>query len=99
IQFNSSYGWTIGPSYTNYDVYTVAVHEVGHALGLLHSSSDTGNVLYPYYNAIKYGLSSDDIAGVRAVYSGGAPRTPDYYGLYAPNHVWQVAANIQSSIS
>jgi Matrixin/Glucodextranase, domain B len=50
----------------NVDLYSVALHETGHALGLGHSDQP-GAVMYPYYK-LSTGLTDDDIAGIRAVY-------------------------------
>ena len=50
----------------NVDLYSVALHEAGHALGLGHSDRP-GAVMYPYYK-LSTGLTDDDIAGIRALY-------------------------------
>lgn len=60
--------WNVGVSV---DLFTVVLHEAGHALGLGHSDEPTA-VMYPYYRQA-YGLTSDDIAGIQALY--GAPGT------------------------
>jgi hypothetical protein len=51
----------------DYDLYTVALHELGHALGLNHSSSASA-VMYSSYLGAMSGLGSDDIAGIRNIY-------------------------------
>ncbi len=67
--------WRIG---ADFDVFTVALHEAGHALGLGHSDSP-GSVMYPYYR-MTGGLTAEDIAGIQHLYgsvaSGSAPEQP-----------------------
>jgi hypothetical protein len=77
ITLSTRYRFRIG---ANYDLHSVLLHEVGHALGLGHSSA--GTVMYGAYTRIKAGLSADDIAGIRAMYGA---RTPDSYDAAAPN--------------
>jgi hypothetical protein len=56
----------------------VAMHEIGHSLGL-NESSVSSAVEYPTYTGRKMGLASDDITGIRSIYSANGPRTPDVY--------------------
>jgi hypothetical protein len=58
----------------NVDLYSVALHEAGHALGLGHSDRP-GAVMYPYYR-LSTGLTDDDIAGIRALYGSNVTPTP-----------------------
>ncbi|MHC4174808.1 MAG: matrixin family metalloprotease [Planctomycetota bacterium] len=55
-----------------YDFYTVALHELGHSLGLDHSSV-LGSVMWPNYGGALRTLTPDDIAGVQALYGIPAP--------------------------
>jgi peptidoglycan hydrolase-like protein with peptidoglycan-binding domain len=55
---------------------TVAVHEMGHALGLGHSSV-TSAVMYAYYSAGRTTLTSDDRAGIWSLYSPYAAQSGD----------------------
>lgn len=48
----------------------VAVHELGHSLGLSHSDL-RGAVMYPWYlhfPGLDFNLTTDDMLGIRAVY-------------------------------
>jgi hypothetical protein len=58
----------------NVDLYSVVLHEAGHALGLGHSDRP-GAVMYPYYK-LSAGLTDDDIAGIRALYGSNLAPTP-----------------------
>lgn len=49
------------------DFFTVALHEVGHALGLGHSNVE-GSVMHPSYGGLRRALHTDDIAGIQAIY-------------------------------
>lgn len=52
------------------DLVTVAAHEVGHTIGLDHTS-DGGALMQPYYNGSHRYLGWDDILGVQALYGRG----------------------------
>jgi hypothetical protein len=45
----------------------VALHEVGHSLGLQHST-DRNAVMFPIFTAGKSTLRTDDIAGIKTIY-------------------------------
>lgn len=45
-------------------MYTVLLHEFGHALGLKHNG-DPQSIMYPFIDKQKYYLTPDDIDGVR----------------------------------
>ncbi|XP_039600459.1 collagenase 3-like [Polypterus senegalus] len=61
-----------------YNLFLVAAHEFGHALGLGHSN-DPGALMYPIYNYVNPGtfsLSQDDIQGIQSLY-GPNPDVPN----------------------
>jgi hypothetical protein len=76
MQFNTGKSFSIGVG--GYDLQTVALHEIGHALGMYHSGY-TSAEMYANYNAIKNSLTSDDINGIRNIYSGGQARSQDSF--------------------
>jgi Ca2+-binding RTX toxin-like protein len=53
--------------WTPHSFFLVALHEIGHALGLDHETANLA-VMNPYYNSSLNSLQTDDISGMRAVY-------------------------------
>ncbi|XP_029302243.1 LOW QUALITY PROTEIN: collagenase 3-like [Cottoperca gobio] len=81
--FDEEENWTIDSS--AYNLFFVAAHELGHALGMSHST-DAGALMYPVYSyTTGYPLSEDDIEGIQALYGPNPnqrkvkpkPDTPD----------------------
>ena len=50
-----------------YDLQAILTHEAGHFLGLAHAA-DTTSIMYAYYKPGKIELTSDDVAGLCAIY-------------------------------
>jgi hypothetical protein len=78
IVVNSSVLWN---SY-GYDLPTVAIHELGHALGMDHSTL-TYAQMYAYYTGAKNILAADDIAGIQSIYGA---RPADRYDAQVSNN-------------
>ena len=76
LHFDDDERWVNSES-RNVDLLTVAAHEIGHTLGLAHSS-DPGALMYPSYDGPRRFLGDDDIAGIRELYgvSSGSPPAP-----------------------
>ena len=71
VHLNAAENWHAGG---DIDIYTVALHELGHAIGLGHSDNP-GDVMYPYYRR-GTPLSSNDIGAARALYGAPDSATP-----------------------
>ena len=76
MMFNSFYGWESindGTGDGAYNFGFVALHELGHAIGLSHEGQILA-VMNPFYTEAITGLQADDIAGARFIY--GREQTP-----------------------
>jgi hypothetical protein len=73
LHFDDDERW-VDSETRNVDLLTVAAHEIGHTLGLAHSS-DPDALMFASYSGPRRFLSQDDIAGVQEIY--GVGRAPD----------------------
>lgn len=67
LHFDDAETWTTNNPPTGIDFLSVAVHEIGHTLGLDHSAN-TNAIMYAFYSGIKRNLHSDDVAGMSSIY-------------------------------
>lgn len=65
VHFDDDEAWRVNGF--NFDVETVALHEIGHSLGLLHSNV-AGSVMEAVYTGLRRNLTGDDIDGIRSIY-------------------------------
>ncbi|CAI0414477.1 unnamed protein product [Linum tenue] len=70
VHYNADYKWSNYPSPKEMDLQSIAVHEIGHALGLRHSDNQAA-IMYPYLNLgqVKRALQRADIDGIRELYN------------------------------
>lgn len=66
--------------FTPHTFFLTAAHEIGHAIGLDHSSNPSA-LMYDFLNENLSGLQSDDIAGAQAIYGAAQPGTAKTYNL------------------
>lgn len=65
--FDEAEAWSVDTPPSGTDLATVALHELGHGLGLAHSQEPEA-VMYAYYGGPRRELTPDDVTGIQAVY-------------------------------
>ena len=78
IHFDDDETWSANVPATGTDLESVALHELGHVLGLDHSS-DAASVMYAIYGGPRRALTLDDIAGIESIYGA---RGSDRYAAH-----------------
>lgn len=77
VHFDSLDTWRLhGSAGSGFDVFIVALHEIGHSIGLDHQNPPPNAVMNPFYNASLTGLLTDDILGAQAIYGPAVTSGP-----------------------
>ncbi|MDK1031403.1 MAG: matrixin family metalloprotease [Planctomycetia bacterium] len=86
MHFDDAETWTTSYS-SNVHLYTIAVHELGHSLGIGHSNDDRA-IMYAFYAGGAFGnaLATNDISAIRALY---AARYPTFSAHVSGTHTWR----------
>jgi hypothetical protein len=101
VMFNPAQNFaTSAPTSGQFDLQSVATHEIGHLLGLDHSNIAHA-VMYPYGDTSQIGvhtaLSTDDVIGVGHLYPGvGTPNGNGIKGTVTLNSNALYAADVQA---
>lgn len=69
VHFDDDESWTVGNDQSGPNLFQIAVHELGHSLGLHHSENSQA-IMGPYYKeySSNFSLHEDDIDGITHLY-------------------------------
>ncbi|KAL1807097.1 hypothetical protein ACET3Z_030165 [Daucus carota] len=87
LHFNVHERWVNGKVPGGYDIESVALHEIGHLLGLEHSK-DFHSIMYAYFwpNTVKITLQPDDIQGLKVLYGVEKASASDFLSNLRGSH-------------
>ena len=88
LHFDDDENWSVNG--TGIDIESIALHEIGHLLGISHSTVSTA-VMYPYYSNIKRELDSDDVEAIWNLYGYNCtisgPTVPELSSVYTISYI------------
>ncbi len=76
IHFDIADTWKLGTGGAGFNIFQVMAHEIGHAIGLDHTSV-ANSLMNPFYTEAFLGPQADDIAGARFIYGRATQGVPD----------------------
>ncbi|KAJ4719132.1 Metalloendoproteinase [Melia azedarach] len=68
LHFDVDEPWGVGTTKGVFDLESIALHEIGHVLGLGHSSVKDSIMYATLGSGVRKGLHEDDIKGIKALY-------------------------------
>ena len=99
MHFDEFEGWKDQPGGAGIRLYNVALHEIGHLLGLSHSQ-DQNAIMFAYYAENRNDLQPDDVAGIQSLY--GTPQTAPVAitpGQSVSGHLPQTNAEVRYQVT
>ena len=80
LHFDKAENWACNPVLGAIDIGIVALHEIGHSIGLRHEGTDPA-VMEAFYNpAYTFGPLADDIIGAGEIYGETGAATTAFFG-------------------
>jgi hypothetical protein len=93
--FNTYSGNVVLNNAASYDLFSVAIHEAGHAFGI-DDNSDPTSVMDESYQGVRTGLSAADVAAVQALYG---TRPADAYEGATGNNTIAAATKYSGTVT
>jgi hypothetical protein len=91
LHFDDAEGWRTDGS--NVDLLNVAIHEIGHVLGLDHSRT-SASIMWPFVQNGRHTLSEEDIRGILSLY----PFLVGTRDRATSVHLWAFAGGTSSAL-
>ncbi len=83
LHFDEAETWSVGGGT---DLYSVALHEIGHSIGMDHSTTSSAVMFSTYSSGTVYSdLTSDDINGIRTLYGYRSINEDDWDKTFVGN--------------
>lgn len=93
VVLNSNYHFRIGGGAGTYDLYSVFLHETGHAFGMTDNDSAI-SAMFGTYNGVRSGLSVQDVTDFQALYG---TRSPDAFDAKQSNDTLKYATSLDAN--